>query len=730
MISLPCLRILFYLTLVGIPAYGQKPTAVHHAPDKWLVAGPWGGLAGFSLWGIDYEGKLSPNEDEPYLLSVFDSTSHDKWKTLQKSDATLFSFPLFQNDFMWSRGTVYAHLYLQSEQEMAAVMHLAQTGFKSRAWLNGTELQPTPDPSRKKLAITTPGESEREYIDKNDQGGTVSTRKANTETPTRWDLPLQKGSNQLLLKMNFQQAKGEVFSFSTELTDADGATLKGVTTAVNDPVPSKIPRPEISRIIPLIETNQPFNLHQEGEPLKLNVNFTTAKYFGGGETPVQSFPGTLELTVTDYDGKKIATRSASGNFPGDPASFDLGKTPGRGYYATHLRLLDSNGHLVRNFPPDGFSVIGGTSAQGKRKDAKKLAVTYYFMGKKDQYESVYFPYMKRMGIFRNIGGHASRALDLYRTAAEEGLFLTADLWTHDKADYVEEYVKETAPYVNSFKSYNEVDINHARGTPESWVKKAKLHFETVRKYAPDSLVVGGSFVRPASDGWFEGCLKLGLDKYHDVWDVHCYPRSAPPLGGSMANGGNETEKGILKVYEKLGMTNTKPFWIGETGARSTHGLDARRWQADMIAKMAACALSRQDFEKIGFLVPWWYTRSKLQETDPKFHHFDIEVGHMPGEAALYTASALIDGFTQYQELDYGPDIEAARFGPTLMIWNRRGPSVHQIHLPENEAYVQVDVVGRATPLPRTENGSVPLKVSESPLYILTKTNYDRLTKDD
>jgi hypothetical protein len=44
------------------------------------------------------------------------------------------------------------------------------------------------------------------------------------------------------------------------------------------------------------------------------------------------------------------------------------------------------------------------------------------------------------------------------------------------------------------------------------------------------------------------------------------------------------------------------------------------------------------------------------------------MGHKPGEAAMYTASALIDGLP-YQILDAkDANIQAAYFGDTLIIW--------------------------------------------------------------
>jgi hypothetical protein len=337
--------------------------------------------------------------------------------------------------------------------------------------------------------------------------------------------------------------------------------------------------------------------------------------------------------------------------------------------------------------------------------------------------------MERIGILRNIGGHNTPHETLFREASERGLDLMADMWTHRDTGYIRRYVTAAAPYVSGFKSFNEVDIHpEVRGTPEAWVAKAKMEYEIVKEIAPGKIMIGASLVRPASDSWFEECLRLGLENWHDVWDVHCYPQHAPVLEGTMSNSPNETELGVLKVFEKLGQKNTKPFWIGETGARASHGHDARRWQADMVAKMTACVLSRKDFEKIGFLVPWRYSRG-----EGRYYVADIEAGHMPAEAAYYTASALIDGFgdaayTRLRLASSGREVQAARFGPTIMAWTADELPREVTLRPEGKApFVRVDVVGRIQELATTGDGSVRLRIDGSPVYVLARSEYDRLT---
>jgi hypothetical protein len=187
----------------------------------------------------------------------------------------------------------------------------------------------------------------------------------------------------------------------------------------------------------------------------------------------------------------------------------------------------------------------------------------------------------------------------------------------------------------------------------------------------------------------------------------------------MSNSPNETELGVLKAYRELGLTNTKPFWIGETGARSSHGMDARRWQANTVAKMIACANSRKDFAKIGFLVPWWYSRAQSRMGD-------IEAAHMPAEASYYTAGALIDGFP-YTRLDLGGDIQAARFGPTTMVWRTSPGGPVSLPLGSEKRWVLVDVVGRVSPLALSAGGKAEIAATDSPVYVLRADDYARLT---
>lgn len=700
-------------------------------PDSWLFAGHWAGPAGLSLWGLDYEPQLSPNPNDPVVRTVFDRVYRRHWTRDPLVSGRIYTQENLDTDYVWPKGTGYGHLYVFAEEATQAILHIGQTGIITRGWVNGAPLEFVEDHSNALERIQANVAFSNESQGLTDQGDIANVQRIASEPPMAAQLKLEPGWNRVLVKFIHQHPKGGTFSYSTRFTDLAGNGLE-LKTSLSNPNPTSISRSIAARLIPTMRTNAPFNMVHPGTPLSVRIDLGTVNYYRteyernrsktlgyqGEFEPYIPFDGRLELTVYDYDGNVIVQRTGTGTFP-DTIELDLGVAPSTGYYYTSLKLYDMDGQFVTAYPPDGFSVIKGTAAQASRRDSKEIAVTYYFM--QWEYDSLFFPYMQRIGIFRNIGGGNGRALNMYQAAVDQGIILTADLWNRE-GEYLDEYVKETAPYVDSYKSYNEVDIHpDQRRTPEYWVGKAKAHYDTAKKYDPEALVIGASFARPGADDWFAECLQLGLANYHDVWDVHCYPQKAPVLEGTMSNSPRETELGVLKSMREIGMENTKPFWIGETGARSSHGEDARRWQADTVAKMAACALSREDFEKIGFLIPWRYSREYSAIGD-------IEVGHMPGEAAYYTASALIDGFEDYERLDLGPAVQAARFGPTMMLWTTgNGTLPIQFGVSGSRDLVCVDVVGRVQPLDVGPDQVVSLTLTQSPVYILSLDNYNQLT---
>ncbi len=106
------------------------------------------------------------------------------------------------------------------------------------------------------------------------------------------------------------------------------------------------------------------------------------------------------------------------------------------------------------------------------------------------------------------------------------------------------------------------------------------------------------------------------------------------------------------------------------------------------------------------------------------------MGHKPGEAALYTASALIDGLP-YKVFDTkDANNQAAYFGETFMIW-RTDEAVGnwQQQLVPGKPWVLVDVVGHIQELTVDASGNADIPISARPVYVLSRAEYERLTRN-
>ena len=178
---------------------------------------------------------------------------------------------------------------------------------------------------------------------------------------------------------------------------------------------------------------------------------------------------------------------------------------------------------------------------------------------------------------------------------------------------------------------------------------------------------------------------------------------------------------MLAAYASLGRKNSLPFWLGETGAKAMHGLNGRRWQAEQVAKMIAWVNTRSDYLGLAFCIGHEYDLAYGRI-------WDYSMGHKPGEAALYTAGALIDGLP-YQAFDAkDANIQSAYFGETFMIWRTdEANSDWPMRLDPGKRWVLVDVVGHIQELKVDATGNTNIPVSDSPVYVLTKVVYERLT---
>jgi hypothetical protein len=444
------------------------------------------------------------------------------------------------------------------------------------------------------------------------------------------------------------------------------------------------------------------------------------------------------LRVVDYGGKEVAAKDIDGVFPSQVEA-DLGKISETGYYAVYTSLYTPDGKLIMNYPADGFSVVAGAAEQKQRLGKKKLWNNDYYAladgDKSFKQEGGYFSWLERMGIYQSYGsypGFDSQYRTKWEKAKQLGLVLFADSsgdssWLNDNPADGQNFTNAASAFTRYFKATNEIDIRHEAEwqklrEPAHWVERAKWEYEQAHKQLSDAHYVGGSLVRPGEDQWFKQALELELDRYQDAWDVHAYPQKEPRFGGPIGNGENEDERGVLATYASLDRKNSLPFWLGETGAKAMHGLTGRRWQAEQAAKMIAWVNSRNDYLGLAFCIGHEYDLAYGRI-------WDYSMGHKPGEAALYTASALIDGLP-YKAVDTKDgNIQAAYFGETLMVWRTDEASGNwPLKLDHGKPWVLVDVVGQVRELPTDSSGNADIPISASPVYVLARADYERLTR--
>ncbi|MDZ4154261.1 MAG: hypothetical protein U1E01_24600, partial [Methylicorpusculum sp.] len=333
-------------------------------------------------------------------------------------------------------------------------------------------------------------------------------------------------------------------------------------------------------------------------------------------------------------------------------------------------------------------------------------------------------------------GFDTKYKDQWEDAKQRGLILFADSsgdspWLNDHPEEAKNFINQAGAFTRFFKSTNEIDIRlepewQKLRDPAHWVERAKREYEQAHQRRSDAHYVGGSLVRPGdkegAGQWFRQVLQLGLDQYQDAWDIHAYPQNAPRFEGPIGNSDVEGESGVFAAYADLGSKNRLPFWLGETGAKVMHGSTGRRWQAEQVAKMIAWVNSRSNYLGLAFCIGYEYDLAYGRI-------WDYSMGHKPGEAALYTAGALIDGLS-YKAIDTKDDhIQAAYFGETFMIWRAdEVSSTWQLPLDEAKSWVLVDVVGRQQALTVNASGLAEIPISSSPVYVLTRSDYDRLTQ--
>ena len=736
-----------------IPSYPElkqpEPAVlVDGSPKQWLVATGWPGHCGVGHWGVDAESYQRPNPGDLYAYGYYTMGNRTgRWEERQTGENGVCKITeKLAESFAWGKCTSYAVVYLHASEDIKAVLHFQHSGIESAVFLDGTDIPLQADSSP---SYTLPRQNKAEgqqVIKRNDNeihDDVVIPQSA--QTPLMANLNISKGSHCLILKLVHAQNQGETVLFTGKLTGADGSQLPGIRTQVCDPTAVLGIAKAAAGLWPsLTMENIPGNLPRPGEQLTLVADMRVIKSFIAGWLPKVFLPinATLRVTMKDYNGKEIKTFEAKGIFP-NIIRMDLGKAPSAGYYSLTPSLYTADGRFIHRFHPDGFSVVLGNSAQKERLEKKELWNSWYY-ALNDQWDT-FAPWLERTGLLKNQGSFPGtpkeETLAKWEDAKKRGITLVGDFagdsnWMNNSEKDAQGIVDILPKYTRYFKSVNEIDGRtndeewNPTTNPEQWVKRAKWQYEALHKARPDTIFFSGSLYCSAVHrkkektlgpyDWFKKCLELGFDNYIDAWDVHAYPQFAPRLeAASVSNSQNETDLGVLKVMSELGKKNTKPFMLGETSAMVWHGFAGMRWQAATVAKMAAWTNSREDWMGIAFCAAHHNRRITAEE---------YGMSHNPGEAAIYTAGALIDGFPYRRLTTEDKEIQAAYFGDTFMIWRADDKtSDWKMKLEGAGPWVIVDVVGQAKPL-EVKDGEAKFQIGTSPVYILTRENYEKLTK--
>lgn len=711
-------------------------------PAAWLVGGLQDGPAGLSIAGLDTETVLRPNPEQAYPSLQMMGGEMKTWQpAATQSDASVDILKSAPHAYGWSRGTGYAQLYLHTPQPASVWLHLAQSGIQSAGWLDGQVFRFEVDP-KPPAGFPSAGNHVAGLLKGLTTEGLPATAVAERrEAPQLAKLELAPGWHSLLLKLTMQHDQGQRFFFKTQFTDAGGRAVENIQTQLSDPSAELALNKLAARIRPLVFADAPANLPHPGDAIKLRLDMRWQPILEQKSlpAPLTRFQAKLRVRVLNYGGKPIAEREIGNIFPGQ-VEIDFGPIAEPGYYAVYPSLYAPDGRLIMHYPADGFSVVAGNAAQKQRLANKKVWNNdYYALADGDNsfgQPGAYFNWLQRMGIFNSYGSYPGFDVEYqakWQQAQQLGLQLFADSagdsnWLNDQPEAGRNFINAAAGFTRYFKASNEIDIRHEAEwqklrEPEHWLARAKWEYQQAHQARKDAHYVGGSLVRPGEGDWFKQVLRLGLDQYQDAWDVHAYPQKAPRFGEPLGNGGTEDERGVLAVYAEIGKKNRLPFWLGEAGAKAMHGFSGRRWQAEQVAKMIAWVNSRQDYLGLAFCIAHEYDQAYGRI-------WDYSMGHKPGEAALYTAGALIDGLP-YQAVDtHDAAIQAANFGTTLMIWrDDNGVSDWPLQLDPGKAWVVVDVVGERRDLPVDKTGHAQLRISASPVYVLQQADYLALTRN-
>lgn len=724
-------------------------------PTQWLVGGIHDGQSGNDIYAMDVDKYIRPNPEQTYLSTEMMGGRIERWQTIKTNkNGHCLIMQSAQHSYGWARGVGYACLYLWSEHPCDIQLHWLQSGIKTIGWLDNEEVAFTSD-------VHLPAVFEK--IKEGDQKTTL-LEGVNTEGLKMTALPeksvgpqvarlkLTAGWHRLLVKMTMQNPQGAPFFFYAQFTNASGEPINDIKISVSDPTADLELQAIAARFRPLVFTDAPANLPRPGNPLKLLIDMDWHPIAEEKTSPpeIKPFSAKLKVQIIDYNGKEIESREVKGTFP-SKITLNFNNAPETGYYSVHSTLLTLDDKLITRFYSDGFTVVSrGVGAQKERLEQKKLWLSYYYLlnGSSGEKTETNFAWLERSGVYKNFGSTLCGGWDLqkcsaaFKRAVDKGLILFVDFAAdsiprNNTPNDANKIVEALGSFTRYYKSANEIDIHYGRPDvdsvrdPQHWVARTKWEYEAAHRSRPDALYLGGSLVRPGDmrtdkpgllgpGEWFVQCLKLGIDKYIDAWDVHAYPQFPPQLKKTLGNSDIEDIRGVIAAYKLVGRENKLPYFYGEIGAKAAHSPTGRKGQADNVAKLIAWA-NAQDCRGIAFCGAQEYCWGEGRL-------WDYLMGHQPGEAAMITAGALIDGFPCKVEETGNAPVQAAWFGNTFMIWRTDEKNTEwRMKLPEDEPWVIVNVVGLMRPI-ETTNGEIVLPISSSPQYLLKKSEYDKLTK--
>ena len=720
----PCVRECKVLDF-GAKGYGagslSTPLRTDGRAEEWLVAGSWGGPAGLSLLGLDYEGEVRPCDGDVVPCRSFDSCTWTNWMARAYTPGVGYVINDVAKNSAWAKGTSYAFSWVVSAEAQTARLAVTHGGMATTLFVNGAKLKPVSSRRLKRGAAKGEGTT--------DQGNTFEVTFEADGREDTFEVSLVKGVNRVLVKMVRQDNGGYPLVFDAvwkgnpvnPVNPVEKQSLHEITTAFVDPGTDAAKHAALGKMWAKVDVSATANLPHPGDALDVTtaINFPwtpTPRAKKGRPKPVPEtlpavcpFAATIEQVVRDYDGKEVARVAYPITVPGtNTAALCTAGEPG--YYSIHTAVKDGEGRVLFAFPSDGFSVIRPVEAK-ERPLPRKLATCFYWISTNNM-DSI-FTWMERMDVRHNVGGGIA-SVATFEEAARRGITLTADFldtWSSTKEDKKRETAAAVAPYAKQFKAWNEIDIcPKARGDGTKWTERTRMEHRIVHEARPDAIYTGGSLVRPASGGWFDACLTNGIYDCVDVWDVHAYPKDQPSFAARhLFNSPDESGQGVEKCIRRtLGRENDKKFIMGETGARCSHGWDARRWQADMVAKMAAWGVASTNYLQFAFLVPW----------NKGNHGGDIPIAHYPAEAALATASRLLDGYPVEAVEGLPKVVEARRFGRTTMLWARAGTVEVSLPVGKGTKATIVDVIGRERTASVDADGFVHLTATPSPVYIV------------